>query len=137
MQVQVLLLVSRNLPFQSLYRCISSSFERSGIFLAEERAARHHQLNFYGFIRYAVFVVEAQDYFSVGNTVVEVVELIETLLNKVEQFLVGIEMHRLHLHFHGQKKLSGKRKLLSSGVSLFKYGFQAVDGQVRVHLCGR
>jgi hypothetical protein len=30
-------------------------------------------------------------------------QLIQALLDEVEQGLVGIEMYRLHLHFHGQK----------------------------------
>nr|GFD24802.1 hypothetical protein [Tanacetum cinerariifolium] len=60
---------------------------------------------------FETFTWEKLDYnnFAVGDAVVEVVEFVEALLNKIEQLLVGVKMHRLHLHFHGQKKLSGKQ----------------------------
>jgi hypothetical protein len=96
----VLFLVAGNLAAQAFGGGIGSGFERGGIFLAEQRATGYQELYFDGFVIDAVFIVEAENNFATGYFIVKSLELIKALLNKIKQFLIGVEVHRMHLYFH-------------------------------------
>ena len=85
---------------QLISKCLNGQvgcgFERTGLFLGKKLFTWNAQFDFYCFI-FNPLVVDSEEDFTFHEPVIKGLQFVNALLDKIDQFAIGIEMDGMNL----------------------------------------